>query len=61
MFVVALNACNRDYAIWGEDARVWKPERWLKPLPETVVGASIPGVYSHLCVLRLSCRPQANT
>ncbi|TEB32645.1 cytochrome P450 [Coprinellus micaceus] len=48
MFVLSLNACNRDYAIWGDDARVWKPERWLSPLPDTVIAAKIPGVFSHL-------------
>ncbi|KXN82787.1 Cytochrome P450 3A6 [Leucoagaricus sp. SymC.cos] len=26
----------------------WKPERWLSPLPETVVEAHMPGIYSHL-------------
>ncbi|KAF6751678.1 cytochrome P450 [Ephemerocybe angulata] len=45
--VVALSACNRDSAIWGDDAREWKPERWLKPLPDTVTNAKIPGVYSN--------------
>ena len=43
-------SCNRDPAIWGADARVWKPERWLSPLPDTVTDAKIPGVYSHLYV-----------
>lgn len=40
--------CNRDRDIWGPDATEWKPERWLKPLPESVTEAKIPGVYSLL-------------
>ncbi|KAK7037740.1 hypothetical protein VNI00_010701 [Paramarasmius palmivorus] len=39
---------NRNPALWGEDAHEWKPERWLSPLPSTVLEESVPGVYSHL-------------
>ncbi|KAI0370370.1 cytochrome P450 [Pilatotrama ljubarskyi] len=46
--VVGLLNCNRNKAIWGEDAYEWKPERWLSPLPSTVTEARIPGVYSNL-------------
>ncbi|KAH9885121.1 cytochrome P450 [Cubamyces lactineus] len=46
--LVGIHACNRNKAIWGEDAMEWKPERWLSPLPETVMEAKIPGIYSHL-------------
>ncbi|KAI0367643.1 cytochrome P450 [Pilatotrama ljubarskyi] len=46
--LVGVRACNRNKAIWGDDADEWKPERWLKPLPKTLEDASIPGVYSHL-------------
>ncbi|KAH8101263.1 cytochrome P450 [Cristinia sonorae] len=45
--IVAIRACNRNKALWGEDALEWKPERWLSPLPETVTNARIPGVYSN--------------
>ena len=45
---IGIRACNRNKAIWGEDALEWKPERWLKPLPEAVIKAHIPGVYSNL-------------
>ena len=41
-------ASNNDKAIWGEDADQWRPERWLDGLPESVVEAKIPGVYSNL-------------
>nr|BAL05185.1 cytochrome P450 [Phanerodontia chrysosporium] len=46
--IVSIRACNRNKAIWGEDADEWKPERWLSPLPEAVGNAHVPGVYSHL-------------
>jgi cytochrome P450 len=49
--LISIWACNRNPAVWGPDAKEWKPDRWLKPLPESVVDAHIPGVYSHLCVL----------
>ena len=46
--VANLLGCNKNKAIWGEDADVWKPERWLSPLPDSVTDARIPGVYSNL-------------
>jgi len=42
-----LNA-NRNPELWGLDAEEWKPERWLNPLPEVLVNAHVPGIYSHL-------------
>ena len=51
---VAIRASNLDKRIWGEDALEWKPERWLSPLPESVVNARIPGIYSHLYVIGYS-------
>ena len=47
----ALAEANRSKAIWGEDAEVWKPERFLQAVPDAVTEARIPGVYSNLCVL----------
>ncbi|XP_006462836.1 hypothetical protein AGABI2DRAFT_207479 [Agaricus bisporus var. bisporus H97] len=38
--------CNPD--LWGPDSYEWKPERWLSPLPESVIEAHMPGIYSHL-------------
>jgi cytochrome P450 len=46
--VISLLGCNRNREIWGEDALEWKPDRWLKPLPSSVIEAHVPGVYSHL-------------
>ncbi|KZV63343.1 cytochrome P450 [Peniophora sp. CONT] len=40
-------AVNTDPAIWGPDAKEWKPERWLNPLPESVTSAHIPGIYTN--------------
>ena len=46
--IVSIIAANRSKRIWGEDAEEWKPERWLKPLPESVAKAHMPGVYSSM-------------
>ncbi|KAI0698621.1 cytochrome P450 [Cytidiella melzeri] len=46
--VIGIRACNRNKAIWGEDALEWKPERWLKKLPDSVAAAHVPGIYSNL-------------
>ncbi|RPD65200.1 cytochrome P450 [Lentinus tigrinus ALCF2SS1-7] len=45
---VAIAAANRTKEVWGEDAEDWKPERWLSPIPETLIKARIPGVYSNM-------------
>ncbi|KAE9394005.1 cytochrome P450 [Gymnopus androsaceus JB14] len=47
ILVSILNA-NRNPELWGEDANEWKPERWLSPLPDALVEARVPGIYSHL-------------
>ncbi|TCD65651.1 cytochrome P450-dit2 [Steccherinum ochraceum] len=48
MTVVGVRSCNRNKALWGEDALEWKPERWLSSLPDAVINARIPGVYANL-------------
>ncbi|KAI0357063.1 cytochrome P450 [Trametes cingulata] len=45
---VPVQSSNVSPELWGTDARVWRPERWLEPLPKSVTDAKIPGVYSHI-------------
>ncbi|KAF9036182.1 cytochrome P450 [Panaeolus papilionaceus] len=45
---VSIISANRNPALWGLDYAEWKPERWINPLPEALVNAKIPGIYSHL-------------
>ncbi|EGO03006.1 hypothetical protein SERLA73DRAFT_84927 [Serpula lacrymans var. lacrymans S7.3] len=46
--LVSILSSNRNPELWGEDALEWKPERWLSPLPQKLMEAQIPGVYSHM-------------
>ncbi|KAF8183371.1 cytochrome P450 [Pholiota molesta] len=46
--MVGIMASNRNPEIWGPDADDWKPDRWMNTLPDPVVAAHLPGVYSHL-------------
>lgn len=46
--LISVRACNRNKALWGEDAEEWKPERWLQPLRLELEKATVPGVYSNL-------------
>nr|VWP01914.1 Cytochrome P450 monooxygenase CYP52X1 [Ganoderma boninense] len=45
---VGIYSSNTRKALWGEDAYEGKPERRLSRLPEAVLDAKIPGVYSNL-------------
>jgi len=46
--IIGVRAVNVAESIWGPDAGEWKPERWLEPLPASVVEAKVPGVYANL-------------
>ncbi|KAF9533506.1 cytochrome P450 [Crepidotus variabilis] len=46
--IISILGCNRDPTLWGQDSYEWKPERWMRPLPESVTNAHVPGVYSNL-------------
>ncbi|KAI5116489.1 hypothetical protein M0805_000623 [Coniferiporia weirii] len=46
--IVSILGANLSTRIWGDDAEEWKPDRWLKPLPESVADAHLPGVYSQM-------------
>ena len=43
-----ITAINTDEGIWGPDAKMWNPERWLDGIPASVVNARVPSVYSHM-------------
>ncbi|CAE6403032.1 unnamed protein product [Rhizoctonia solani] len=43
---VSLGAANRDERTWGNDARVFRPDRWFEPLPKGVTNSRMPGIYA---------------
>ncbi|KAG6919203.1 hypothetical protein DXG01_008501 [Tephrocybe rancida] len=45
--IVSIYGTNRDPLLWGQDAHKWKPERWMAPLPDALVNAHVPGIYSN--------------
>ncbi|TEB29430.1 cytochrome P450 [Coprinellus micaceus] len=46
--IISIDGSNTNPDLWGSDSFEWKPERWLSPLPDALLEAKIPGVYSHL-------------
>ncbi|KAF8698254.1 cytochrome P450, partial [Rhizoctonia solani] len=47
---VSFRGANRCKETWGEDADEFKPERWLKVLPNSVYEAKTSGIYSSIWV-----------
>ncbi|KZV67344.1 cytochrome P450 [Peniophora sp. CONT] len=43
--LINIHGINTNVDLWGPDADVWRPERWLEPLPESV--SKLPGVYAN--------------
>ncbi|KAI0057347.1 cytochrome P450 [Artomyces pyxidatus] len=39
--IISILASNHNKAIWGEDASMWKPERWLTPSGERISEATV--------------------
>ncbi|KAI0791332.1 cytochrome P450 [Abortiporus biennis] len=46
--MIGILAANTNKEYWGEDADEWNPERFLKPLPDSIVDAHMPGIYSNM-------------
>ncbi|KAF9448716.1 cytochrome P450 [Macrolepiota fuliginosa MF-IS2] len=46
--IVSAFGANCSPELWGPDTYEWKPERWLSTVPESVIEAHMPGIYSHL-------------
>ena len=51
--ILDLAGVNMDEDIWGADAKVWRPERWLENIPESVAKSHVPSAYSHMLVVVL--------
>ena len=43
--LINVHGVNTNAEVWGPDARIWRPERWLEPLPAAV--ADLPGAYAN--------------
>jgi cytochrome P450 len=46
--IVSLRSLNRSKDYWGTDALEWKPERFLAPLPASLLDSHVPGIYSNM-------------
>ncbi|KAH9853037.1 cytochrome P450 [Lenzites betulinus] len=47
--IIDVVASNTDSALWGPDARQWRPDRWMEgPVPKEVEQARLPGVFSNM-------------
>ena len=55
---VGFGECNLRSDIWGDDARDWRPQRWLNGPPQTVKDAKIPGVSPSMHLMTFSGGPK---
>ncbi|VDC05497.1 unnamed protein product [Peniophora sp. CBMAI 1063] len=46
--ITDIAAVNLDETLWGEDAKIWKPARWIEGIPASVINSRLPSAYSHL-------------
>lgn len=49
--MIDLAGVNTDQEIWGGDAGVWRPERWLDEIPLSVSSSRVPSAFSYLYVV----------
>ena len=49
--IIGIHGYHMNKEVWGEDVAEWKPERWLKELPENVQSAPSGGVLAPLYVI----------
>jgi cytochrome P450 len=47
---VGIAGSNRSELVWGEDAKQWKPERWLDGFGGAIGEERLPGIYSGMYV-----------
>ena len=52
LILPSLCDCSIAKDIWGVDASQWRPQRWLEPLPASVIDAKLPAVSPNLQVAR---------
>ncbi|KAI0058913.1 cytochrome P450 [Artomyces pyxidatus] len=55
---VLVNAAgqNLDPSVWGADAEEWKPDRFLSPLPGSVMEMHVPGIYPNILTFGAGAR-----
>jgi len=46
--MIGVTGANGNPKIWGDDSYIWNPDRWLSPLPDTVIQTQFPGIYSNM-------------
>ena len=49
--IIGIYGYHMSKELWGEDVAEWKPERWLRELPENIQSAPSGGVLAPLYVI----------